>query len=344
VLRIHFTPDDLQRVRLARRPDPLWELMCSLRRVQSRQGPVDFGPWRHTAHERLRADRAAHGALTLLRRLVPPFGYVPDFLTPSPGGPELGAGLDRLRATPPERIARDLARLAAERKEAAAAAHAAVGGPDGLTALAGALDTYHRSVVEPYWPRIRGAVARDVGLRTRALLEGGTQALLHGLRPFATWRAPVLEVDYPADRDLHLAGRGLLLVPSYFCWRRPTGLADPELPPVLVYPVSKDPLDAAAGADGGLVRLLGRTRAAVLAEVAGTEARTTSEIAEAVGVSLPSASYQIGVLRDTGLLTSHRDGKYVLHTVTPLGQALLNPATRLPARLPGPRAPDDAGP
>jgi DNA-binding transcriptional ArsR family regulator len=336
VLRIHFTADDLQRVRVARRPDPMWELMSSVCRVQTRQGPLDFGHWRRGAHARLRADRAVYDALALLRTLIPPIGYIPDFLTPPPSGPELGAGLDRLRATPPALVARDLARLAAERRGGGTATYSAFTGRssgEGLAAVAGALETYHRGVIAPHWAQVRGAVTKDVAIRTRGLLEGGTQALLHGLRPFATWRAPVLEVDYPVDRDLRLAGRGLLLVPSYFCWRRPIALADPELPPVLVYPVVRDPLSDAAGTgEEGLVRLLGRTRAAVLAEVARTEAaRTTSEIAESVGVSLPSASYQITVLRESGLLASRRAGKYVLHTPTPLGLALLSSAPDPPS-------------
>ena len=57
--------------------------------------------------------------------------------------------------------------------------------------------------------------------------------------------------------------------------------------------------------------------------MADRRTRTTSEVAEAVRVSLPSVSYQISVLRDGGLVTSRREGKYVLHAVTPLGLRLL---------------------
>ncbi|MGW0561714.1 hypothetical protein ACWDZ4_14150 [Streptomyces sp. NPDC003016] len=42
------------------------------------------------------------------------------------------------------------------------------------------------------------------------------------------WRPPVLEVDHPVGRDLQLEGRGLLLIPSYFCWRRPITLIDED--------------------------------------------------------------------------------------------------------------------
>ncbi|MFJ3968984.1 hypothetical protein ACIPYR_12560 [Streptomyces parvus] len=76
---------------------------------------------------------------------------------------------------------------------------------------------------------------------------------------------PTLVADYPRDGDLHLGGRGLSLVPSFFCTERPATLIDPELPPVLVYPVSRRP--ASAAPLDGLPELLGRTRALALCAV-----------------------------------------------------------------------------
>lgn len=327
MLRVHFTPHDLQNIRIAQHPDPLWELVCSVCRLQTRQGPLDFGHWRGTAYDRLRRDPVVKGALHLLRLLIPASGYIPDFLTPSNAGGELFAGLDHVRGTPRGQLTRELTRLAESRPVPVWATTMGRPGADGLVPLTKALATYHRALLQPFWPRIRTAVDNDIGRRASTLLGGGTQALLEGLRPLARWNSPTLEVDYPVDRDLHLDGRGLLLVPSYFCWGRPTALADPGLTPVLVYPVAKVPLDGEGATEQGLVRLLGRTRAAVLAEVANRNARTTSEVAEAVGVTLPSVSYQIGVLRDGGLVASRRDGKYVLHTATPLGLRLLGGGT-----------------
>lgn len=318
MLRIHFTSHDLQNIRIAPQPDPLWELVCSVCRLQTGQGRLEFGDWRNSAHHRLRTDPVVHRALRLLRTVIPAVGYIPDFLTPSVLGADLSAGLERVRLTPRGQLVREMTRLA-ESRPIPGWTSLAGPGRDGLDSLTGALATYHGALLRPYWPRIRTAVGNDVSQRARTLLEGGTQALLEGLQPLGRWNSPVLEVDYPVDRDLYLEGRGLLLVPSYFCWRRPTALADPALAPVLVYPVAKAPLDAARGTEDGLERLLGRTRAAVLTEVADRHTRTTSEVAEAVGVSLPSVSYQISVLRDGGLVTSRREGKYVLHTVTPVG-------------------------
>jgi DNA-binding transcriptional ArsR family regulator len=146
---------------------------------------------------------------------------------------------------------------------------------------------------------------------------------MEGLHPFARWNPPYLDVDYPVDRELRLEGRGLTLIPSYFCWRRPTALADPALDPVLVYPIRKQPLDIARAGEERLDRLLGRTRSAVLVDVAEHPTRTTTEVARALELAPASASYQIGVLRGAGLIVSRRDGKHVEHTATSLALNLL---------------------
>ncbi|MFD7477629.1 helix-turn-helix domain-containing protein [Streptomyces sp. NPDC059837] len=344
MLRIHFTSDDLQNIRVARQPDPLWELMCSVCRLETGQGPLEFGHWRRSARQRFSGDSNLGHALRPLRALIPATGYIPDFLTPPVTGGGLSAGLDQLLRTPRVQLVRELTRLAESRPVPNWAASLGRPGSDALKVLANSLGIYFRGLLEPHWPHIRTAVGNDVGVRARVLLDGGTQALLASLRPVARWNAPVLEVDYPVQRDLYLEGRGLLLVPSYFCWRRPTALADPGLDPVLVYPVAKAPLTVADGTDDGVERLLGRTRAAVLTEVAGRSARTTSEVAGAVGIALPSASYQIGVLRDGGLVASHRDGKYVLHTATPLGLRLLGNGPRIRESVPRPVRGAAAGP
>lgn len=323
MLRIHFDWRDLQGVRVAQQPDPLWELMCATCRWQTRQGPLEFGHWHREVRQRLPRDvRAAH-ALRVLSAYVPTSGYIPDFLTPPVTGEGLDSSLDAVRATPRERVRGELARLVGSRT--ASAEVRGTTDPTGLSLgpLTDVMRRSFRTLLEPYWDHVRAAVSDDVSLRTRTLLEGGTGALLDGLRPFARWKPPYLEVDYPADRELRLEGRGLVLVPSYFCWRRPTALADPGLDPVLVYPVVKQQIEILRTGEERLDRLLGRTRTAVLLDVANRRARTTTEVADALRLALATASYQIGVLRGAGLIVSHRDGKHVEHSVTPLAHALL---------------------
>ncbi|WP_326766153.1 DUF5937 family protein [Streptomyces sp. NBC_01591] len=324
MLRIHFTGRDLENVRIARRPDPLWEIVCSLCRLQNREGALAFDPWRQAAGGLLRRGGAARDAASALRSLVPRAAYFPDFLTPSvdDGPDDLRSGIDRVLATPRRRLRHELALLSASGGRPWAGAELARGDVAALTALGGNLRTYHREFIAPLWRRIGAATAADTALRTRAVVDGGTRALLESLRPMAVWEPPVLTVSYPVERDLHLDGRGLLLVPSYFCWRQPITLADDGLRPVLIYPVDRTTAPPSAS-PAALARLLGPARAALLYETAARDCASTSELAEATGYSLPSVSQQLAVLREGGLVASRRDGKWVRHTATPVGRRLL---------------------
>ncbi|MFJ8753500.1 hypothetical protein ACIREO_29845 [Streptomyces sp. NPDC102441] len=80
MLRIHFTAGDLEYVRIARRPDPLWEIVCSVCRLQNKEGFVAFGPWRPSIAGRLRAEGPARRTARFLCGLVP---YGPYFRSSS---------------------------------------------------------------------------------------------------------------------------------------------------------------------------------------------------------------------------------------------------------------------
>lgn len=325
MLRIHFSSQDLDSIRLARHPDPLWEIVCSLCRLQSREGRIAFDPWRRAAARRIGQGGHSREAALALRRLVPHAAYFPDFLTPPLDGgiTDLRSGIDRVLSTPRRRLRTELGLLAPGSGGPFAGQALARGDVATLAALGGSLRTYHETFIAPGWSRIGAAVAADIAWRTRAVATGGTRALLDTFRPMARWRPPVLEVDYPVPRELHLNGRGLLLVPSYFCWRRPITLVDESLLPVLVYPIDRTLSPAQAATPAGLVRLLGPTRSALLAETAALDCRTTSELAAAVGISLPTASQQLAVLCEAGLTTRRKEGRHVLYNATPLGLRLL---------------------
>jgi DNA-binding transcriptional ArsR family regulator len=172
-------------------------------------------------------------------------------------------------------------------------------------------------------PGLRGQA--DRAYRARTLLDGGVHGLLSSLRPLMQWRPPVLEVQYPVHRDLHLDGRGLRLGPSYFCRSLPVALADPDLPPTLVYPVHHDDGWRHQPAGSALTALLGATRYAVLAAIG--HGASTTELAGRLGVAPSSVSRHTSALRQAGILTTHRHGPSVLHTITPVGAALLRRGT-----------------
>ncbi|MFE5208661.1 ArsR family transcriptional regulator [Streptomyces sp. NPDC056600] len=342
MLRIHFTDADLARVRLSAAPDPLWEACLSLHRLRAApgQGRLAFAPWRRTALERLRESGLARTVRGLLMPLVPPAGYFPDFLTPPESADGLDAGLRAIVDTTPERVLREVGASALPGGAPAWVSHLAE--RDVRDGLARALRAYHDAVVAPHGDRAQACVEARAARHAREVLADGVDGLLRGLGDRVSWDAPVLSVRYPVDRDLFLRGRGLRLIPSSYCWGNPVAYADPALEPVLVYPLVHESHGTPDFTEftGGkpLAVLLGRTRAAVLLAAAGGAGATTGELARLAGVSASSASQHATALRNTGLLLSHRHAGSVLHTLTPLGAALLGAGGR-PAGIPAPRRP-----
>jgi DNA-binding transcriptional ArsR family regulator len=326
VLRIHFTSEDLARTRVASAPDPLWELALSTHVLRVRgSAPMHTG-WKNEVATHLHPGGPLREQVAMLLAVNPPVGYFPDFLTPADSVGGFEAGLDAVLSTPQPRLHSEIGQLALGQGGMlpSVVGDLVTGARSALHELGDAMTRYHEVAIAPVWDRIRASFDADRALRARTVLDGGTAALLDALHPTVRFVESRLEIfDYPADRDLYLNGRGLLLVPSYFkFWSKPMALVDPELPPVLCYPVDRKVLAAGGNGYAHLVALLGRTRAAVLELVAsGT---TTGELARRLKVSAAAASQHIGVLRESGLVLSSRDGNTVHHTLTPLGLSMLN--------------------
>jgi DNA-binding transcriptional ArsR family regulator len=70
-----------------------------------------------------------------------------------------------------------------------------------------------------------------------------------------------------------------------------------------------------------LSALLGHRRAAVLAALDAPS--PTSELAQRLGLSAPSVSQHLAVLRDAGLVHGSRFGRLVLYARTPRGDGLV---------------------
>uniref|UniRef100_A0AAU2VJ28 Helix-turn-helix domain-containing protein n=1 Tax=Streptomyces sp. NBC_00008 TaxID=2903610 RepID=A0AAU2VJ28_9ACTN len=327
MLRVHFTPEDLGRIRVAPGPDFLWEISNSVQTLQRRDGERVFGAWRRWVRPRLSAGPR------LLSPLLPPRGYSPDFLTPTAGDrATLQAAVDTLMSTPRPRLRTDLTHLAATLRLPGWISSLAGGDADALRQLGEALRTYQLEALAPYWPHVHAHIDADRALRLRSLLDGGTEGLLAGLGPQFRWRPPVLEAAYPVDQQLRLRGRGLVLQPSFFCWPTPITLADGDLPPVLVYPIhhAEDwagPAPARPAGDvGPLGPLLGRTRASLLR--ATCTGCSTVEAARLLNVTHPAVSQHLNVLRAAGLVATVREAGRSIHVATAEGRALLAAAGR----------------
>lgn len=318
MLRIHFTAEDLARLRVAAEPDPMWEIVLSVQTLRNRDGVIAFRDWRSRARGRI-----GEWARPLMI-LAAPATYFPDFLTPDTGTTRVDDGIETVMATPRTRLAREVELAAAVRHLPSWCGSLAAGEAAAMKQLGAAMRTYARTLLRPYWPVIQSHVEADNVRRARAFLHGGGEGVLDRLGPAMRWRPPILEADYCDDRDVRLDGRGMRLVPSYFCWRRPVSFVDDGLRPTLVYPVNHElggPICPGRNDRRSLAALIGATRAVVLNVI--EDGCTTTELARRSDTSPSSASQHAAVLRDAGLIITQRHGTAVLHSLTPLGRALL---------------------
>ncbi|MDP9869622.1 MULTISPECIES: ArsR/SmtB family transcription factor [Streptosporangium] len=322
-LRIVFTAEDLARVRIASRADPMWEMVMSLCRLQERGGGTAMTGWRR----RVRDDLASAGLLPRVREvllpLVPKGAYFPDFLTPIEAQSGLQAGIDALAGTPRARVRAELDVLRGHAGLPSTLEDLARGDLCSVRRLSRLVDGYCRTAFASHQQMMEAALGHERGSLVRHLADDGVDTMLARLAPVLRWRPPVLEAAYPAgDREIRLHGRGLTVIPSYFCQITPVALVDQRLPPVLVYPAPRRPRPAPGHKDP-LVDLLGATRATVLHTIAADQGCSTSELARRIGASLSNASKHAQVLHHAGLITSTRHANLVLHQLSDLGAGLL---------------------
>ncbi|MFE3200011.1 ArsR/SmtB family transcription factor [Embleya sp. NPDC059237] len=329
MLRFHLTGEDLHRLRLADRLDPMWEIAFTLHLLQSREPDLVFAAWRQEVCAALESAELTR-AVRELARLYPRSEPFPDFLVPPGTAGDLDIGIDRVLATPAATIAAELAQLAAGTRPLPSWATAlAAGDAAGLRRFGRLLRAYHTIAVAPYASRAATAFEADRAQRAEAVLSGGVRGLLGSFPPqLMSWHDDILSTPCPVDADIRADGRSIVMVPSFFCGPNLFAVVQPELPIMLTYPVARpadwltrgrDALDTSAVP---LSRLVGSARAAALNAIGSGV--NTSRLAAIIGVSMATASRHASVLREAGLVSSERRGQSMVHVRTRLGTALLN--------------------
>jgi DNA-binding transcriptional ArsR family regulator len=320
VWRIHFTAEDLKRIQVRPTLGPLAETTAAMRMLRClRQPRAPYTQWRGQVKGRLTAQ------MTPLAALIPPGSKGVDLPVLIGPAPTIEQGVQALLTMPREHLLTEMEFT--DRRHKLPAAAWAVADTDGRLKLAEATRAAYHALVEPYWPRIHACMHAEHVARARTLADGGPDRLLASLQGrWIRWRPPVLNVLVPADTDIRLNGRGIVLVPSVFSGVLPclhNNLNDHSAPPWLMLPAADERIrwDNPRPRGAALAALVGRNRAAVLRIVA--DGCTTTELADRVGISLAAASQHASVLRDAGLIASRRQGSAVLHVLTPLGAELL---------------------
>ncbi|MET1074028.1 MAG: helix-turn-helix domain-containing protein [Umezawaea sp.] len=303
--------------------DLMWEVVSSVQLLRHNDGGAHFDWWRRHVRDLVTRDRNVLAAVRTLSAVAPFATYFPDFLTPDVDVPDPDTALDVVLSTPPAQLLNEISRLRETTGSTTWLDDLARGNLRALRWLRTALRTYIGEAVEPHRHTVERALGDERGDRLHTYLRHGPDGLLAGFEPVMRWRPPVLSVDYAVDRELHLDGRGLLLVPCYFGLHHPVTLADPTMRPTLVFPVRPEFRFAAQLTAGGdLGALLGPTRAAILRST--LTAGTTTALAKLNDISPATVSHHTGVLRSAGLVTTHRQANVANHLITPLGLHLLD--------------------
>jgi Helix-turn-helix domain len=325
VWRIHFTAEDLERIQVRPTLGPLAETVKAISLLRCDQPRAPYRQWRSQVKSRLTPQMAA------LTALIPPGSKGVDLPMLTGTAATLEQGVQALLAVPRNQLLVEMQHTDRMQKLPARAWAVAEANGEGRLQLAAATVAAHQALVEPYWNQIHACLHAEYVARLRTLAAGGPGQLLASLQSqWVRWRPPVLEVLTCFDLDLPLNGQGIALVPSMFVGQLPslhTNPSDCTAMPWLVLPPSADrlgqhqPWNNSRPRGAALAALVGRNRAAVLRTIA--DGCTTTELAGRVGISLAAASQHASVLRDAGLITTHRQGSAVLHVLTPLGIELL---------------------
>ncbi|QGN49645.1 ArsR/SmtB family transcription factor [Micromonospora sp. WMMD558] len=308
---------------------PMTDTVAALRALHSPRRPWQHA-WRRphlAAYQRMLARRPVVRAL-----VAASFGprWTADFLTlvPATAAPTFAEELTAVAERPDEQIRADLR----------ATWPGPLAGPlrtDELTEQAVyLLDWVWTHLVRPEWPERERRLRADIVARTARLSAQGWAGVFADLNPQVRWLGEGrLQVNaYPApplplDRAEQLVFVPAHCVRGWVLWNQPTRFG-------MAYSASGILADTAPPAPEGLDRLIGPSRAAILARLATP--LSTSHLAAVTGLSLGAVGDHLRVLLDAGTVTKRRSGREVLYWQTPLGAALV---TREPSQVVASRAP-----
>ncbi|MGW7434006.1 ArsR/SmtB family transcription factor [Streptomyces sp. NPDC054861] len=312
MLRVHFTADDLARIRFAPRPVPLQELHAALTTAVTRHGGPLFAPWRGRI---LRSLPACAGPLA---DLVPE-GRPPSFLDVL--GDTMADGFEQLRAAGPALVRRELERVYGAGSAPGWIRGLHAGDETAWRTLRRAQQGAYETVLTPVWSVVQDLHREEFTRYALTVAEQGTAAALTALAPGSRFHQGVWE--WPGRgpaQDVRLDGRGLMVLPTFHHPAGPLLQDTPGRPAVVTYPAgpgAPPTAECPAVSAEALAAVLGRTRLDALRLLA--EPHTTTSLARALQVSNATASSHAAALRSAGMVTTARTGRSVTHRRTALG-------------------------
>jgi DNA-binding transcriptional ArsR family regulator len=187
-------------------------------------------------------------------------------------------------------------------------------------AAAGLLDWVWTRTLATDWPRRERILRGDIVARTAQLASHGWAAVLRDLGQGREWagdgelrinRYNLPTRELPATAQLYFIP--VLSAKGWTGWSQSDAYA-------IYYPVTGRLAATEAARGGGLDRLMGANRAALLRML--DHPAGTTDLAALSRLPIGSVGNHLRVLLDAGLVTRRRSGRAVLYWRTPLGDAL----------------------
>ena len=308
---------DLAQVRFT--TDAVWETTASIHTL--------VFPRHHLLHQRLRrlVPKRPDFDLGHLLTLAGDAAWLPDVWAPPPSARPAHPleQLEAVRDTDPAVAEADLEQLRILAPESDAAR---MQPQEYLDRTAEAMQGWWATVLEPLWDRIDAIQRADIAHHQSALATGGLAATMPELNRGLSFEGSRLRVSLGEGLlSLKSCGQGIWFVPSVFRWPWVALDTRETVPPVVSYGargagrVWQQP---GRGTATGLPDLLGRSRALILESL--DVPRSTTSLAQSLGLSLSTVSEHLSVLAASGLLESRRDGQRVLYWRTMVGDLLVD--------------------
>ncbi|MEU7107925.1 DUF5937 family protein [Streptomyces sp. NPDC046215] len=171
------------------------------------------------------------------------------------------------------------------------------------------------------WQRVHGTLSADVRHKAELLRRKGLGEALTAVSPALVLedggrRIRVDKLAYCRATAVDPAvGAGLTFVPSHFSWPHLMVLGRPGWRPVVHYPLGSPELPAPTSVDVLQLRLeaLAHPVRMQLCRSTARAPHTTGELANILSLSAPEVSRHLAVLKQAGLITTRRRGRYVLY-------------------------------
>lgn len=318
MITIHFSADDMSKLRFSYRP--LLEIPLSYRVLVNAEFHTSYLKWVEEAK------RALYDVdLPYMHALMSERFYIPLFLAESMDNMhfDMNAQIDTIQAIPKTVIQENILELINLYGDSEIRRHFLTYPSEAIQRLAGEMRLYWKRTLARYQTHLTSTLEGDILYHARMLALDGPGKLLEDLHSSISVKDNRIDIKRPVTELYHLDGRGLQLVPVIFKSQEFGYHISPDSLPLIAYGVhgtglwyrktmpSKNALELTLGA--GRARLL----------VALTTPKTNGELTRLLHVTTGAVSQQVARLSQAGLVEHLRIDKRVYYRLTQRGEELL---------------------